>query len=283
VLERYLPEHYKDVARFARELHNFWYVRHIIQWHSERLLPGDCFVWREDGRIAAFQAVAWLNPDDAFLWGMRVAPEFQNRGIASRFTRAVFPIIRKAGRTWAGLNTLDRAKPAPTFRVMEKLGFRVEGTFATDIYWRKPRGEKRPRLHRFPGILDHWRKLGVPVYFHQKPGWLYSRLLPGRRAALDRNGFSLDGVPLHVRRFWEKSRVGRRFQAATVNFYDEPPDFARFARRLLAAIPPKGYVTVNYPREWRLRFRAGVRAAVPGVRQNHGCWQSAWRVYGRKL
>lgn len=283
MLERFRPGHFREVARFARKLDNFFYVRRIIQWQSEGLLPGELWVWREEGRVAAFQAVAWLNPDDAWLWGMRVDPEFQNRGIATRFTRAMFPVIRKAGRTWVGLNTLEHRTTAPTFSVMDKVGFRLKGTFCTDVYWRRPKGEARPRLRRHPGILDHWRKLGLKVFFHQKPGWLYSRLLPARRATLDRNGFTLDGVPLHLARFWEKSRRGRRFQAATLNCYDEPPDFRSFARRVLALIPPKGYMVANYPHEWRQRFRAGVRAAVPGIRKNRGCWQSAWRIYGKNL
>lgn len=283
MLEPYRPEHYGEVARFARKLDNFFYVRRIIQWQSEGLLPGELWVWREDGRIAAFQAVAYLNPDDAWLWGMRVDPAFQNRGIATRFTRALLPTIRKTGRTWVGLNTLEHRTTAPTFSVMDKLGFRLEGTFCTDVYWRRPRGAARPRLRRFPGILDRWRKLGLKVFFHQKPGWLYSRLLPARSSAVDRNGYTLDSVPLHLARLWEKSRRGRRFQAATLNCYDEPADFRSFARLVLALIPPRGYMVANYPHEWRQRFRAGVRAAVPGIRKNRGCWQSAWRIYGRKL
>jgi RimJ/RimL family protein N-acetyltransferase len=283
VLEPFRPTHYREVARFARKLENFWYVRHIIKWHAEGLLPGECFVWREDGRVAAFQAIGWLDPDDAWLWGMRVDPAFQGRGIATRFTRALLPVIRKTGRTWVGLNTLDHRTTAPTFSVMDKLGFRLEGTFATDVYWRRPRGEPRPRLARHQGIVDHWRQRGLRVVFRQKPGWLYSRILPARRARLDRNGFTLDGVPLHFARFWERSRRGRRFQAATVNWYDEPADFGRFARLLLASTPPKGYLTMNYPVEWAPRFRAGARAAMPGIRKNRGCWQSAWRIYGRRV
>ncbi len=282
MLEPCRPEHFRAVARFARRLDNFFYVKRIIQWHSEGVLPGELFVWREDGAVAAFQAVAWLNPDDAWLWGMRVDPAFQNRGIATRFTRALLPLVRRTGRTWVGLNTLEHRTTAPTFSVMDKLGFRLEATFCTDVYWRRPKAAARPRLRRFAGILDHWRKAGLRVFFHQKPGWLYSRLLPARREQVDRNGFALDGVPVHLARFWERSRGGRRYQAATLNCYDEPADFALFARRALTLIPPKGHMVVNYPHEWRQRFRAGVRAAVPGVRKEHGCWQSAWRVYGRR-
>lgn len=139
MLEKYRPEFFPEVARFARKCENFFYVKLIIKVHTKRGFPGECHVWREEGRIVAFAAVAYLNPNDAWLWGMRVDPVFRNKGVAARFTRAQLRAAKAAGRTWAGLNTFDHRKPAPTFRVMEKLGFRVEDIYADDVYWRRPR------------------------------------------------------------------------------------------------------------------------------------------------
>lgn len=87
MLEEYRPAYYKEVRSFAHKLENFFYIRLIIDVHATGRIPGKCLVWREDGRIVAFAAVAWPNRDDAWMWGMRVDPRFQNRGVATRFTR----------------------------------------------------------------------------------------------------------------------------------------------------------------------------------------------------
>ena len=282
MLEKYRPEFFPEVARFARKCTNFFYVKLIIKTHARNWLPGECHVWREGGRIVAFSAVAYLNPDDGWLWGMRVDPDFRNKGVAARFTQAQLRIAKTAGRTWAGLNTLDHRKPAPTFRVMEKLGFRLEGTFADDVYWRKPKRTARPRLEPYQGILGHYLELGRRVYFHQQPGWLCSRLIPARRRELDRLGFTLDGVPLMVRR-WRYSDKGRRHTGVTVNLFDRPPDFQTFVPRLLAFVRTRGHMVVNYPVEWRRQFRSAARAAIPKLRSNHGYWPSTWRIYGKDL
>jgi GNAT superfamily N-acetyltransferase len=282
MLEKYRPEHYREVARFARKLDNFFYVRMIIRAHTKQGFPGECHVWREGGRIVAFSAVAYLNPDDAWLWGMRVDPGFQNKGVASKFTRAQFRIVREAGRTWGGLNTRDHRKPAPTFRVMEKLGMRIEDIYANDVFWLRPKRVARPRMKPYRDIFTHFVELGRQTIFHQKPGWFNSRLIPPRRAWVNRNGFRLDDVPVHVvrGRYVEK---GRRYAIVVVNLFDRPPDFGAFVPRLLALVPKRGRMVVAYPVEWARQFRAAARAAVPKLRQNHGCWFSAWRIYGKRL
>jgi GNAT superfamily N-acetyltransferase len=282
MLENYRPEYFREVARFARKCPNFFYVTLIIKAHMKDGFPGECHVWREGGRIVAFSAVAYLNPDDAWLWGMRVDPEYRNKGVAASFTRAQLRVAKASGCTWAGLNTLDHRKPAPTFRVMEKLGFHVEDIYADDVYWRKPRRVPRPRLKMFRGIFGHFLSLGRRTYFHQHPGWFCSRLIPQRRREVNRLGFTLDGVPVMVRRrrYVEK---GRRYSGVTVNLFDRPPDFGTFVPRLLALVPKRGHMVVNYPAEWRYRFRAAARAAVPKMRKNRGYWPSAWRIYGKEL
>jgi GNAT superfamily N-acetyltransferase len=282
MLDKYRPEDFPEVAGIARKCTNFFYVKLIIKAHTKDGFPGECHVWREDGRIAAFAAVAYLNPDDAWLWGMRVDPEFRNRGVAVRFTRAQLRLVRATGRTWAGLNTLDHRKPAPTFRVMEKLGFRLEDTYAADVYWRKPGRVVRPRLSSYRNIFAHYVALGRRTYFHQNPGWLCSRLLPARRRELDRLGFTLDGVPLMLRRFRYVEK-GRRHTGLTVNLLDQPPDFGTFVPRLLARVPKQGHMVVNYPAEWQHRFRAAARAAIPKLRKDRGYWPSTWRIYGKDL
>jgi GNAT superfamily N-acetyltransferase len=282
MLEKYQPELFAEVAKFARKCENFFYVKLIIKVHSNGRLPGECHVWREDGRIVAFSAVAYLNPDDAWLWGMRVDPEFRNRGVAARFTRAQLRVAKAAGRTWAGLNTLDHRKPAPTFRVMEKLGFRVDDIYADDVYWRRPKRVPRPRLKPYRDIFGHSLSLGRRTYFHQHPGWFASRLMPTRRRELNRLGFTIDDVPLMVKRF-RYSEKGRRHTGVTVNVFDRPPDFGAFVPRLLAMVPKRGHMVANYPAEWTREFRRAARAAIPRLRPNHGCWFSTWRIYGKEL
>jgi GNAT superfamily N-acetyltransferase len=282
MLENYRPELFREVASFAPKCPNFFYVKLIIKAHTKQGFPGECHVWREGGRIVAFSAVALLNPDDAWLWGMRVDPEFRNKGVAARFTRAQLRIAKATGRTWAGLNTLDHRKPVPTFRVMEKLGFRVEDTYADDVYWRRPKGVARPPLKPYRDILAHCVSLGRRTYFHQGPGWFCSRLIPQRRLEVNRLGFTLDGVPVMVRRrrYVEK---GRRYSGVTVNLFDRPPDFGTFVPRLLALVPKRGHMVVNYPVEWQNQFRAAARAAIPKMRKNRGYWPSTWRIYGKRL
>jgi GNAT superfamily N-acetyltransferase len=283
MLEQYRPEDFKDVARFARKLDNFFYVKLIIKAHTKGRLPGECHVWREDGRIVAFSAIAYLNSEDAWLWGMRVDPAFQNHGIASRFARAQFKVVKAAGRTWAGLNTLHRNKPKATYRVMEKLGFRLEDVQCEDIFWRRPKGVARPRLRRFPRMLSHYRRLGRRTVFYDNNGWFNCRLLPARAGWLNCHGRLLDGIPVTViPRQFTSSRGGRR-RMLSINLFDRPPDFGVFVPRLLALMPKRGHMVANYPVEWSREFRRAAKAAIPRLRPNHGCWFSAWRIYGKEL
>jgi GNAT superfamily N-acetyltransferase len=214
---------------------------------------------------------------------MRVDPEFQNQGIASRFTRAQFRLIKKQGRNWVGLNTLDSKKPKATFRVMEKLGFRVVDVQCDDVYWRRPKGVSAPRLQRHPDIYRHYRRIGVRAVFYERYGWLNCRLLPGRAEWLNRHGRILDGVPLVVIPRREKRPNGSTHPVKTIDLLDRPADFRTFVPRLLALVPQRGHLVVNYRSEWAKEFRAAARAAIPKLRQNHGTWQSTWRIYGKSL
>jgi RimJ/RimL family protein N-acetyltransferase len=283
MLDKYRPQDFRAVASFARKLENFFYVRLIIRNCGSRAHRGDGWVWREHGRIVAFSAVSYLNKDDAWLWGMRVDPAFHGRGVATRFTQALFPVIKSAGRTWAGLNTLDHRGPKATFRVMEKLGMRLEDVQCDDVYWRRPKKVGRPRLQHYPGILDHFRKLGRKTVFYEKNGWLNCRLLPARAGWLDRYGRRLDGTPVALIPHTSTSVSGTRHRVLTVDVFDRPEDFRTFVPRLLALMPKRGNMVVNYPVEWRHQFRAAARAAIPGLKRNRGYWPSAWRIYGKTL
>jgi hypothetical protein len=165
---------------------------------------------------------------------------------------------------------------------MEKLGFKLEDTLADDVYWRRPRHVARPRLKPFRDIFGHYVGLGRRVYFHQNPGWLCSRLLPARSRELNRLGFRLDGVPLMLKRFRYVEK-GRRHAGMTVNLFDQPSDFGTFVPRLLALVPERGHMVVNYPAEWQSQFRAAARAAIPKLLKNRGYWPSTWRIYGKDL
>jgi GNAT superfamily N-acetyltransferase len=282
MLEKYRSGDFPEVARVAQRCANFDYVEDIIRAHTKNGFPGECHVWREGGRVVAFSAVASLNPDDAWLWGMRVDPESRNKGVAARFTREQLRVVRAAGRTWAGLNTLEHRRPAATFRVMEKLGFRLEDTYAEDVYWRRPKGVARPQLRPFANIFSHYASLDRRTYFHHKPGRFNSRLIPARRHVVNRLGFSLDGVPLMFQRRRYVGN-GRRYTGATVNLFDRPPDFGSFVPRLLALVPKGGRMFVNYPAEWQYRFRAAARAVTPRPKKSLGYWPSTWRIYGKTL
>jgi hypothetical protein len=68
-----------------------------------------------------------------------------------------------------------------------------------------------------------------------------------------------------------------------VNLFDRPPDFDAFVPRLLALVPKRGRAVVVYPIEMAREFRRAARAAIPKLKQNHGCWFSTWRIYGKQL
>jgi hypothetical protein len=99
---------------------------------------------------------------------------------------------------------------------------------------------------------------------------------------VNRFGFTLDDVPVHVRRQFYVEK-GRRYTLVTVNLFDRPSDFGPFVQRLLALVPKRGRVVVAYPVEWARQFRAAARAVIPKLRQNHGCWFGAWRIYGKQF
>ena len=96
MLEPFTRDLWPDVARFARRLPNFDYLKTIVRLHVDEGRPGGCYVWRADGRIAAFCGLNYLNPDDAWLYGMRVDRSFQSRGIGTRFSRALTGIAPDA-------------------------------------------------------------------------------------------------------------------------------------------------------------------------------------------
>jgi RimJ/RimL family protein N-acetyltransferase len=279
MLEPYRPEYLPEVERFARPLGSFNYVKTIIKLHLEEKRPGGCFVWKVGKRIAAFCAVNYLNRDDAWLCGMRVGREFHNRGIATKATRALMAIARRDGRSWAGLNTSDTPSHRPVFRVAQKLGMRLEGIFANDIFWRLRRRFPEPRLKRLPGIYEQFRSHDRSVFFHETPGWFWSRVRPGRAKWLEPGGYLVQGMPVHIN--FRTHPKGER--SATIGLLEEPPDPDKLFRSLMALAQGKRWVVVNYPAEWKARIRPAWRAISPSLRPGHHGYPATERVYGREL
>jgi hypothetical protein len=285
MLEHYEPEHFDQVKAFARRLPNFDYVKEIIRVHTKQHRPGGCYAWTVRKQVVAFCAVAYLNPDDAWLWGMRVDDQFKSKGIATRFTRELFRIAARDGRTWAGLNTLDHRRPAPVFRVAEKLGMRLESIHATDPFWNlRTRRLTRPRLKRMPDIFTHYLSRGEKTIFHEGPGWCWSRLLPDRQDWVNRNGFQVSGLPVHVHNQGYKGTGKKRRHHVTVNLLDRPDDFRDVLGSVLAYAVGRGHgVTINYPAAWKQELRRAARELVPSLKRGRNCWSTVWRIYGKSL
>ena len=131
----YRPADFPAVAAFARRQPEFEYLKAIIRMHEEARVRGARAVWRESNRVIAFCAVAFPNPRDAWLYGMRVDDRFKGQGIATRLTRALFGLARQAGRTWVALDTKDVASKAPVFRICDRLGMTHLATHATTMLW----------------------------------------------------------------------------------------------------------------------------------------------------
>ncbi len=305
-MERYRPELMPEVEAFAKRLKWFGYVKSIIRWHTEESHPGGCWVWLEDkekgsrgrgfkgsrigrmrsrgGRVVAFCGLVYLNRQDAWLYGMRVARDVQGKGIARRFTRGLLDVARAAGREWAGINTFDYPKPSPVYRIAERLGMKVVSVHATDAFWNLPDDIRGPRPRRTEDIFGHFTELGQRTIFHEHPGWLWSRLTPRRRRWVNRHGYRVGGVPLHIVHHGVIREPDGWHRSTTVNLFDRPGEF----RDVLPSILMRGRgkhraVALNYPAEWKRELRRAVRDIVPDLKRGKNCWTSAWRIYGKDL
>jgi RimJ/RimL family protein N-acetyltransferase len=279
VLEPFTRDLWPEVARFARRLPNFGYLKTIVRLHLDERRPGGCYVWRAEGRIAAFCGLNYLNPDDAWLYGMRVARSFQSRGIGTRFTRALIKTVRRDGRTWVGLNTTDLPSHRPVFRIADRLGMKLEGIYCNDGFWSVRRRLAVPRLRRHPDIFAEFLRRGRTTVFHDTPGWFWSRLLLARREWVNASGYVLLDVPVHVTRL----RRPQHRRSATVNLLELPPDPGRLLAGLLGFAQGRNWVVVNDPLEWKRAVRSAWRELVPNLRRNHNHYTSAERVYGKRL
>jgi GNAT superfamily N-acetyltransferase len=251
----------------------------IVRLHLDEARPGGIYVWRAEGRIAAFCGLNYLNEDDAWLYGMRVAPQFHNRGIASRFTRALMAIAGRDGRSWVGLNTSDQPSHRPVFRIAEKLGMKSEGIYCNDGFWSLRRRLAVPRLRRHPDIFEEFLKRGRTTVFHDKDGWFWSRLLPARREWVNANGYVLQGIPVHIAR-----RTHPEYgKSASFNLLELPPDPKRLLAGLLAFAQGRSWTVVNYPLEWKRTVRTAWRKLLPRLRRGHNYYAGAERVYGKYL
>jgi RimJ/RimL family protein N-acetyltransferase len=279
MLEPFTRDRWPEVARFARRLPNFSYLETIVRLHAEEKRPGGCYVWREEGRSVAFCGLGYLNLDDAWLYGMRVDPELHNRGIGSRFTRALFRIAARDGRTWVGLNTSDHHSHRSVFRIAQKLGMKLEGVFCNDGLWSLQSRLPVPRLRRHPDILAEFRGRGHTAFFHDTPAWYWSRLLPARREWVNAGGCIWKGVPLRVT---HQARPDHR-KSTTINLLELPPDPRPLLTDLLAFVRGRDWIVVNYPLELRRRVRAAWKELVPALRAGRNCYRCTERVYGKYL
>ncbi|UCG42491.1 MAG: GNAT family N-acetyltransferase [candidate division WOR-3 bacterium] len=287
-MQRYHPRMYPEVEAFAKKLKWFGYVKEIInwhsgqrppgsRWHSRKRLPGSCWVWRQHGRLVAFCGLRLLNPQDAWLYGMRVTKDLQNKGIARRFTQELFRVARRTGRTWVGFNTYHyQGKPSPIYTIAERLGMELDAVHAVDSFWKLPKRISGPRPRRFTDIFLHYQAREEKTLFFDDHGWLWYRLVTQRRRQVNEGGFMIADVPVHIARYQPRG--------TTFNLLDHPSDFAGVLPTILSrATAKKKWVTVNYPAAWSRRFRRAVRELVPGVKMNKQYYPSAWRIYGKYL
>lgn len=285
MLEPYRPEFFAEVSVFARRQPEFDYLRAVIKAHTVDRLPGGCWVWRQRGRIAAFCALAYLNRNDAWLYGMRVSGELKGQSIATSMTRRLFAVARASGRTWVALDTKDVPSKAPVFRICAKLGMKHEHTCATVMFWNLPGDFRSPRLRPMPGMFAHVQRLGVPTILEQRsPLWRWSRLLPGRRQSVNRHGFIVAGLPALIEQDEAAPKPGRPSRWTVVNLYDRPPDF----RGLLSCLSGfarggRDGLVINYPAEWKRELRRAAADSVPGLKFGRNCFFGAWRIYAKHL
>jgi hypothetical protein len=193
-------------------------------------------------------------------------------------------VAARAGRTWVGLDTPHHPYPAPVFRIAEKLGMRLEGTFAYDWYGGLAKRFPQPRPQRMAGIFDHYRMLGEPAVFLSDPGWYWARLLPGRKAWIDQFGFRLAGTPVHLVRHRHIVQDRQRYVVRTANLYDRPTDFPAFLTGLLGyAVGRRHGLVIRYPAAWKDDLRRAARGLVPNLCPGRTCRLSVSRLYGRRL
>ncbi len=284
-MEPYRNEFFDQVKAFAQHL-KWWfdYVKDIIKWHTLEKQPGGCWVWRQRGRVVAFCGVFYPNRQDAWLYGMRVDKSFQNTGIATRFTEQLFQVARKDGRKWVGLNTLDTSKPSPVFRIADLLGMKLESIHATDMFWALPEGISGPRPQRMENIFGHFISLGQKTIFCEHPAWTWSRLIPQTRNWVNKYGFQIRGIPVHIAYHGIIREENGWHRSTTVNLFDRPRDFYDILPTILArGIGKHRGVVLNYPAEWKHRLGRAVHHIVPELKRGKNHWPSVWRIYGKYL
>jgi GNAT superfamily N-acetyltransferase len=284
VHERYTPADFGELNRFARSQPEFDYLLAIIKAHVEKRHPGDCWIWRRRGRVVAFCALAFVNRDDAWLYGMRVDDELKGRGIATKLTRRLFDVARECGRSWVGLDTKDDPAKAPVFSICAKLGMRREGTYATAMFWNLGK-RTRPRLVPRSGTYERLQELRVPVILQQRfPLWFWCRVIPARRTAVNRGGFSLAGLPALASRDTAVDSEGHTRRWTVLNLFDRPADMkTSLGQTLGLATGRSNGLVINYPVQWMRELRSEAYALVPELRPRKTCHFDAWRIYGKRL
>jgi hypothetical protein len=165
------------------------------------------------------------------------------------------------------------------FRVAEKLGMKLEGIFGNDVLSPLRRRFSYPRLKRHPDIFDEFLKHGRSTFFHDTPGWFWSRTLPARRDWINQGGYVACGVPLHI-----DHRVHAKGEhSTTVSLLELPYDPKPLFSGLLAYARRRSWIVVNYPVEWKRKVRRTWRELIPSLRHGRRYYSGAERVYGKYL
>jgi hypothetical protein len=161
---------------------------------------------------------------------------------------------------------------------------KLEALHATDPFWNLPPRFKPPRLRHAPDIYRRFTESGQKLFFYEDPGWIWMRLLPACRREINRSGFLLGELPIHIARHRPVREGERTWRRTTINLYDRPNDFRELLRALFGLAAGKGHgVTINYPAEWRHDLHRAARELLPGLRRGKHCWYTVWRIYGKRL
>jgi len=280
VLKPYLPEHFDQVAAFARDQPEFDYLKAIIRVHDDTrgkpLLPGKVWVWTIHHRVVAVCGLAYTNARDGWLYGMRVDDKHRGQGIATRFTRALFDIAREAECSWVGLDTMDTPHKAPVFRIARKLGMTLEAVHTTFVLKNQgqscegksqvPNPKSEVRISSFdigispPGpslfsrassVCRRLRDSGEKVMMRQDAMlWRWFRLIPRVSREVSRDGYSVNDVPVHIAqdrllprlpRLNVEKQQDRPFERSLVaNLFSPVKDCPRVLPDLLALARNKG-------------------------------------------
>jgi ribosomal protein S18 acetylase RimI-like enzyme len=113
-----LSSHIWDGDDYVPEVWEKW-----LQDTQGCLLVAEC-----EGRLAGFAKLSELTPQDWWMWGLRVHPEFQGKGIASQLHEAIVEYWQEHGQGAVRLST--HVERLPVHHLCERTGFRKVGQYS---------------------------------------------------------------------------------------------------------------------------------------------------------